>query len=255
MPKILLLDLETAPAKVFTWGLWEQNIGTTQIVEDGYVLMWCAKWLHKKEVLSDMLINYPSFYKENPRSDKKIAESIWKLMDEADIIVTQNGIDFDLKWINTMFVKHGLKPVSPYKSVDTKRVLKSKFRFISNKLDFVGRKLGLGGKLSTGGFELWEGCLKGDKKCWDKMLKYCKNDVILLEKLYLKVLPFISNHPNYGLYSGVSDSVCPNCGCKSLERRGFEYTSTNKYQRYVCKKCGKWSRERKSIGKINVSGI
>ena len=107
-PKILCLDLETAPAKVFSWGIWEQNIGVSQIVDDGYVLCWCAKWLDKKEIMSDALINYPSYFKKNPRCDKKIAESIWKLVNEADIVVTHNGNNFDLRWINTLFVKHVL---------------------------------------------------------------------------------------------------------------------------------------------------
>lgn len=253
--KVLLLDIETAPAKVYSWGLWEQNIGVHQIVDDGYVLCWCAKWLGKKEMLSDSLINYPSHFKQFPRCDKKIAESVWKLVNEADIVVTHNGNDFDLKWINTMFIKHDLKPVSPYKSVDTCVAVKRKFRFISNKLDFLCRKLDLGRKISTGGFELWDECMRGVKKSWEKMLKYCKHDVHLLEKLYLTIRPYIHNHPNLNLYHGVVNSLCPNCSSNHLERRGYEYTSMCKFQRYVCKDCGKWSRDKKSISRSNLAGI
>jgi predicted RNA-binding Zn-ribbon protein involved in translation (DUF1610 family) len=253
-PKILCLDIETAPAKVYTWGLWEQNIGISQIVEDGYVLCWCAKFLDDKKVLSDALINYPDYYKKNPRCDKKIAESVWRLVNEADIVVTHNGNHFDIPWINTLFIKHGLKPVSPFKSVDTFLVVKKKFKFISNKLDFLCRKLDLGQKIHTE-FQLWDKCMKGDKKAWKHMVKYCKHDVKLLEKLYLMIRPYASSHPNYSLYKGVVDEVCPNCGEKNLERRGWDYTSQCKYQRYVCKSCGRWSRSKKMIEKTSITGV
>jgi hypothetical protein len=234
--------------------LWEQNIGINQIVEDGYVLCWCAKWLGSKEVMSDSLVDYPEFFKKNPRSDKKIAESVWLLVNEADIVVTHNGNNFDLKWLNTMFIKNGLKPVSPFKSVDTCSAVKKKFRFISNKMDFICRKLDLGRKIETN-FDLWVGCMKGEKKSWDRMIKYCKHDVALLEKLYLSIRPYISGHPNMNLYNGVVDSICPNCGSKNLERRGYDYTSSCKYQRYVCKSCGKWSRDKKAQDKSSLTGV
>jgi len=251
--KILCLDIETAPAKVYCWGLWDQNIGINQIVEDGYVLCWCAKWLDSKEILSDALINHSTHFKNNPRCDKKIAESIWRLVNEADIVVTHNGNNFDLKWLNTMFIKHGLKPVSPYKSIDTCAVVKNKFRFISNKLDFICRKLDLGRKIETN-FKLWERCMKGDAKSWALMVKYCKHDVRILERLYMAVRPYISKHPNMNLYNGVVCAVCPNCGNKNLERRGYDYTAIGKFQRYVCKTCGRWSRDRKAFENSLVTG-
>jgi predicted RNA-binding Zn-ribbon protein involved in translation (DUF1610 family) len=97
--------------------------------------------------------------------------------------------------------------------------------------------------------------MKGDRKAWRQMVKYCKHDVKLLEKLYIMIRPYVSNHPNYNLYQGVVNEICPNCGEKELERRGFDYTSQGKYQRYVCKQCGKWSRAKKIISKTSITGI
>jgi RNase P subunit RPR2 len=255
--KILLLDIETAPAICYTWGIWQQDIGISQIVDDGYVLCWCAKWLGQDKVMSDSLINYPKHFKNNPRCDKKIAESIWKLVDEADIVVTHNGNDFDLKWLNTLFMKHQLKPVSSYKSVDTKLEIKKKFRFISNKLDFLCKKLELGRKISTGGFELWTECMGGNKESFSKMLTYCKHDVNLLEKLYLTIRPYITKHPNLNLYNTVISPVCPNCGSIRLIRKGFEYTAASKYQRFECLECGKKSRGTKAEPRTSqiVTGV
>jgi hypothetical protein len=236
--KILLLDCETAPAKVYTWGLYDQNIGINQIVDDGYVLCWCAKWLGEKEVMSDALINHTETFTKNRRDDSQIAKSIWCLLGEADIVVTHNGNDFDLKWMNTIFVKNGLKPQTGYKSVDTFIEVKKKFRFISNKLDFICRKLELGQKISTGGFELWEECMRGVKSSWAKMVRYCKHDVLLLEKLYRTIRPFIT-HPNMTLYQD-GELACPNCAKKNFIKRGFHYSGTAKFQRFVCNVCGRY---------------
>lgn len=249
--KILLIDIETAPAKVYTWGLWDQNIGINQVVEDGYVLCWCAKWFGSKTIMSDAIINYPKQFAENPTNDKLIAQSAWKLLDEADIVVTHNGDSFDLKWLNTLFMKHHLPPVSTYKSVDTCKEAKRNFNFLSNKLDFISRKLDLGHKLDTGGFELWEKCMKGDKTAWKKMIIYCKHDVLLLEKAYKSLRPFIKAHPNLGLYRTDSQSACSNCGGTSLIKKGYAYTFTGKYQRYVCADCGKNMRDRKALLETN----
>ena len=49
--KILYLDIETAPNLVFTWGLFNQNIGLNQIVKPGYTLCFAAQWEGKKEIV------------------------------------------------------------------------------------------------------------------------------------------------------------------------------------------------------------
>ncbi len=76
------------------------------------------------------------------------------------------------------------------------------------------------------------------------MIQYNKQDILLLEKIYKRFLPWITNHPNYGLYQG-KQFACPNCGSKNLMRRGFAYTKVNIYQRWICRKCGAHSQSRK----------
>jgi len=245
--KILLLDIETAPAKCFSWGLWDVNIGINQIIEDGYVLCWCAKWYGTNKFLSDSLVNHPTYFKKHPMCDSKIALSIWRLLDEADIVVTHNGNSFDLKWLNTIFIKNHLPPVGQYKSVDTCLEVKKNFRFISNKLDFVVKKLDLGYKINTGGFELWRDCMKGDLVAWKKMTTYCEHDVRILERLYSAIRPFIKTHPNLNLYRKDGVIGCPNCGSKQLVKKGWQYTQLSKYQRLICTNCGRKTRDGKRI--------
>jgi hypothetical protein len=221
----------------------------------GYILCWCAKWLNDTKVYSDALINYPD-YKNNPENDKYILQTIWKLLDEADIVIGHNVADFDVKQLNTAFIKNGMKPPSPYKIVDTLLVARRKFSFLSNKLADLGKILKLGEKVETGGFSLWKRCLAGDKKAWQHMLKYNKQDVMLLEKVYYKMLPYIENHPHYGSYIDDNKIVCTNCGSTKLNKNGFTFNNLAKYQRLLCQDCGSWMRMRINLNdktKIKLS--
>lgn len=247
--KILVLDIETAPAKVYSWGLYDQNIGLNQVIQDSYMLSWAAKWYHQKRVLSDSLIEYRTKFKADPTDDSTIARSIWKLLDEADIVIAHNGDNFDLRWLNTVFLRHGMKPPSSFKSVDTLKETRGNFYNISNKLDYLCKKLSIGHKLKHEGFELWPKCMEGNVNAWKRMVRYNEKDVLLLQELYNILKPYMKNHPNLALYSTSEDTICPVCGGTEFRNKGYAYTSVNKYKRYVCKNCGKNIRSRK--GELN----
>jgi DNA-directed RNA polymerase subunit RPC12/RpoP len=97
--------------------------------------------------------------------------------------------------------------------------------------------------------ELWKECMLWNPSAWKTMERYNRQDVVLLEKLYYKLLPWISSHPNKGIY--VDDEVlvptCTNCGSSFLKKEGKERLALMTYQRYRCKNCGKYSRGRKAI--------
>lgn len=182
-------------------------------------------------------------YKPYSYDDKALVKDIWKLLDEADIVVAHNGKQFDVKVCQARFIFHGLKPTSPFKVVDTKDAVKKVARFNSNKLDDLGSLLGIGKKIKTD-FDLWEGCIKGDKAAWRQMVTYNKQDVLLLERLYLTLLPWTSNHPNYGAFD--DRAKCPKCGSDHVQARGTTRTQSRVYQRWQCQKCGGWLRSVKS---------
>lgn len=244
--RILCLDIETAPNLCHTWGLWQQNIGLPQIVKSGYTMCWSAKWY------KDGNIFHMNIHESSP---KEMLKGIHKLLEEADAVVHYNGTNFDIPTLNREFILHGLPPPAPYKQIDLLRTARSQFRFASNKLDYVAQFLGLGAKTKHRGHELWSLCMKDDDEAWEEMIDYNINDVVLLEKVYNVLKPWIPNHPNHNLYSdGVH--VCPNCGSKHLQKRGTYPTAIGLYQRYRCKDCMKWSRNRKKIaGTAQVQGI
>jgi len=245
--KILFLDVETSPCKAYAWGLWDQNIGLEQIIQDSYMLSWSAKWQGETKVMSDGLINYKSVYKKDPTDEHCLAKSIWKLMDEADIVVGHNGDNFDIKWLNTVFLRNGLQPPSSYKSVDTLKESRGNFYQLSHRLNFLCQRLSIGHKLKHEGFELWKKCMDGDVKAWKRMIHYNAKDVVLLEELYDLIKPFMKNHPNLALYTESEDTTCPTCQGTSFRKKGYAYTQNNKYQRWVCNNCGKNVREKKGL--------
>jgi len=256
MAKILLLDIETSPMLAYMWRLYQELTSMDMVEKDVYILCWSAKWLGESKIMSSALIDFPKEYKKDVENDKLILEKIHKLLDEADIVIGHNAAEFDIKKLNARFVKHGMHPPSPYKVVDTCLAARRYFGFTSNKLNDLGKYLGVGEKVETGGFKLWRGCLLGLRDSWNKMIKYNKQDVVLLEKVYLKLLPYMDNHPNVGVYVNDEDPMCPNCSSKHLTKRGMAFTGNAKYQRLQCIDCGSWSRAKVNLlpkGKVKLT--
>jgi len=234
--RILLLDIETAPNKVYAWGLWDQNISINQIVGSGYVLCWAAKWLGSSEMY------FGSLQGSTP---KKMLGAIHRLLEEADVVIHYNGQRFDIPTLNKEFIKNGFPPPAPYKQLDLLRVCKAAFRFESNKLDYVSQALAIGAKVKHEGFELWVKCMDGDEKAWARMGRYNRNDVTLLEKLYRRLRPWIVRHPNLGVEK---DAVaCPKCGSEKVQRRGEQVAQIKRYHRYHCQACAAWFRGNKAL--------
>lgn len=240
--KILVLDIETAPIRARVWGLWKQNINIEQIENDWFVLTWAAKWVFENKVYSARLTGKEAI-KQN---DKRIIKSIWRLLNEADVVVAHNGDQFDLPKLNTRFASYEMPPPLPYQSIDTLKVIKKQFSFSSNKLDFVNRILNLPRKIKTGGFELWDRCYIGNEAALKKMEKYNVNDVRILEDTYLRLRNWIKPHPNVGLFILDENSFrCPTCGSNDLKEQGKKYyTTVNAYTQFRCNVCGSISRKR-----------
>lgn len=238
--KILLLDIETAPNKVYSWGLWDQNIATNQVMETSYILCWSAKWYEDKKVMFD------SVKKSKPMV---MLGRMHKLLNEADIVIHYNGIKFDIPTLNKEFIQLGFAPPAPYKQVDCLKEVRRMFRFQSNKLDFVSQALEIGAKAGHEGFELWVKCMdKSDPDhdgAWRRMERYNRQDVKLLETLYTKLRPWIDRHPNVATEEDIMG--CPKCGSQKYTQQGYRTTSVLKYPRYQCQSCGGWFRGNKTV--------
>lgn len=238
IPKVLILDIETAPMKVFTWTLFKPYLHHNNIISPGFILCWAAKWLFSAETMSDIVTPKEARIGD----DKRIMGTIWQLMDDADIIIGHNLRRFDIKWLNTEFILNGLKPPMPYQTIDTLVESKKHFRLPSNRLDYLGQIMVNKKKLETD-FELWIKCMNGDKESLDYMLKYNKEDVLLEEEVYVEIRGWIRSHPSLGIYINADGPVCENCGSSDLLWENKYYTTlASKFAAYRCKNCGAPSR-------------
>jgi RNase P subunit RPR2 len=242
IPKMLLIDIETSPMEVYVWGLiGNKYIQPNNIIKDWNMISWAAKWIFDSNMMS--AIQTPKEAKA--RDDERITKSIWKLFDEADIIIAQNGRKFDFKKLNTRFYTHGLMSPSPYQTIDTLIEARKHFAFSSNKLDYLGQLMVGKKKLETN-FKLWTDCLNGDKSQLDRMLAYNEEDVYLLEEVYLELRPWIKSHPNVALLMDGNSNACPTCNSNDLSETGTYYTTqANQYLSLRCNSCGSLSREMK----------
>ena len=229
-PRILTLDIETSPAVAYVWGLREQNVSTSQVVEPSRVLCWAGKWLDSSKVL---------FYSEHHHGRAEMIEAAWHALNDADLVVTYNGARFDLPHLQREFILAGYGPPSPWHDVDLLKVMRSRFRFLSNKLGFVLEQLGLEAKLDSGGMDTWKAVLAGDRAAWATFRDYNKGDVVATEALFLYVRAYLKL-PHAGLWSG-DDASCHACGGTSLTPDGIVRTKTTAYLRLRCP-CGAWNR-------------
>lgn len=246
--KVLIFDIETAPILAHVWGLWENNVALNQMISDWHVLSWSAKWLWAPE---SEIMYMDQRAAKNIEDDYDMLKEIWSLLDEADVVVTQNGKSFDQKKLQARFVINKLTPTSSFKHEDTKLIAQRHFAFPSFKLEYMSDILCTKYKKlkhkKFPGHELWRECLNGNLEAWQEMEKYNKHDVLTLEELY-KVLKPWDTRVNFNLYHEEEKHECA-CGSTEHIKNGFYYTNMGKFQRYRCKnpKCGAETR-----GRINL---
>lgn len=245
-PKILLFDIETAPMLAYVWGLWDQNVGLNQIKDDWYILSWAAKWLDDPP---SKVMYMDQRKSKNIENDRPLLDAIWELLNEADIVITQNGKKFDVKKLNARFILSGMMPPSSFKHIDTLQIAKKHFAFTSHKLEYMSHNLNTKYKKlkhsKYSGFDMWKECLSGNQDAWKEMERYNKYDVLALEEVYNKLSPW-DKTINFNLYHDGEEHVC-NCGSTRFKRNGFDYTNSGKFQRYKCLECGKEVKDKENL--------
>lgn len=237
-PKIYVIDIETAPKIAYVWRFFKEHVGAKQVLDHGHIMSFAAKLLGDDNII----------YHENRKDDDSlITKSLIEILDDADIVIAQNGDRFDLPSINGRALVHGLRPPSPYKTVDTLQVARKEFKFERNSLEYLAMILGCEAKeahKNFPGFELWLECLRGNDAAWEEMKTYNIQDILTLEEVYLKMRPWIRNHTNLGVLIEADVPVCPKCGSLHVHHRGYTTTNTGKYKRFRCVDCGGWARTR-----------
>lgn len=242
-PRVLLFDIETSLQPVAVFSLANQDwINPENILAERHLVSVAWKWLGESKVHAVSLLNDSKRFAKDAHDDKHVCEVFHKIMGEADCLVGHNSDSFDIKYLKTRMLIHGMPTLPPLTSLDTYKVLKQNFMLNSNKLDYAGHVLGLGRKKSTPK-GLWLDVLAGSRKAIKVMVDYNKRDVTLLEDVFKKLVPYIPNHISRELFGGTG---CPRCGSTKIQSRGVHRAISKVYQRFQCQSCSGWFREYKS---------
>lgn len=233
--KVAYIDCETTPVLAWVWKLYQPIIGIDQIVEPTRVMCHAVRWEGQKRTKFD------AEWLDGGREG--YLERLWRTMDEADVLVHWNGQSFDTPHIMRELKEAGFDPPSPARQLDLMRGVKKVFKFESNKLDHISRRLLDDRKVPHAGFKLWLDVMNGDEKARRLMARYNRQDVDLLVDLYDELRAWVplpvARPPKVSETTGAS---CPACGSANLVRKGFAYTKQSRYQRLRCVDCGKWTR-------------
>lgn len=242
-PKILFWDIETSHNVIAKFSLRDEFTPHTNIIQERYMICGAWKLAGEKRVQTVSVLDDPKRYSKTPHDDFHVVKTLHGVIEEADVIVAHNGDKFDTKWLNGRVLFHGLPPLPPKPSVDTYKVAKRHFSLNSNRLDYLGQYLGVGRKRSTPA-GLWMDVLRGDAKAVEKMVRYNRGDVTLLESIFEKLRPYISENINRQLWQ--NHDGCPRCGSANVHSRGWHASVTQVYRRFQCVDCGGWFRKRQS---------
>lgn len=234
-PKILLHDIEAGPNLGYTYNKFETNV--LKFEKEWELMAYGCKWLGRRAIES---------YAQDQYSEEELLGIAHERLSEADVVIAHNGDNFDQKKLNAKFLQYGLDPPAPYRSIDTLKVARRYFSFNSNSLKDLAESLDVQRKAQLGGFAVWLACLEGDQRAFDKLKAYNRQDVRVLEDIYIRMRPWIENHPPLNIISG-KEGVCPKCMSDKMEPRDkFKANKTTIVQRFQCGDCGGWSQSRTS---------
>lgn len=228
--KVLTLDIETSPTVVYTFDMAPKWISPEKIIEPSYVLCFAAKWYHEEDVM---------FFSSHHDGRETMVEKAWELLDEADILVTFNGVRFDNKHLKREFVLANLPMPRPWKDVDLYREAKKQWAFESKSLAHLSQRFDIGEKEQHEGFGLWRDCLAGDDEAWARMQAYNIQDVRLTESVYDRMRGWIPTHPHVGpIDADDTGLICNQCGGMNLSYNGLKRAQVIDYVLYRCDDCG-----------------
>ena len=272
-PRILLWDIETARMKLeletYQLKQYSKYLPSEAIVRD--IWMPCAawKWMHEPYVASTSVLQDRDRFEACYWDDYHVVKTLHELINGADILIAHNGDNFDWKMFNVRCIHHGLEPPPKPIMIDTLKAARKEFKFASNKLSYLAKFLDVSLKDDSPN---WGLVSSGDAEEIASCERYCRGDIRALEGVYLKLRPFMTNHPNLNvMMDGTHHNCCPSCGHWDLEKRGtqqvnkegrrlyvsgYRFTGAGKYQRYKCNRatggCGANAYKSKNLTKAEI---
>lgn len=250
--KILYVDLEYTFALSGHYDNWGVNIAQDAKVRESHLLSYSYAWNNgevkgeilkaediQKDVLRSILNNDPK-----TELDFDMTLKLWHLLDQADVVIAHNARGYDIKQLNSLFLKYGLCLPSPYKIIDTLAIAKKMFKLPFKNLKYLAEFLGVTQKIETGGAKFWKLAAIGySEEIMNEVLEYNKGDIETLREVYLKLRGFSNDGVNFGAFNDGNELSCPSCSSTDLSKLNKQATTTrNQYDVYRCNHCQALSR-------------
>ena len=252
--RIYLWDIETAKIKFSHYG-YSRKLLNPYLSSDAIERpLWipCASWkmLGVDKIYSACVLDDKKRFKKAYHDDYVVVKALWDMVHEVDVLVGHNGDAFDWKKFTARCAVHNLAPPPRPLFVDTLKVARSCFGFDANDLRFLARLFELPQKKEQA--PDWDLIAIGDEDEIKRCARYNKQDIRVLEPIYLKLRPWMKNHPNVNVAHDLPHSVCPACASPNIKKRGFNLSRTGRRQRYQCNDCGAWCSGTKSEKVVKV---
>jgi len=235
---VLFYDIETAPMVSYLWNPKVSFVPKHMNIKDSFMLTWAAKWGHMTTVKSAHMATH-ELHKQD---DSRVVLELANLMRKADIVVAHNGDRFDLKRVNGRVALHGQEPLGSVKTIDTLKLSRASFGFAYHNLDYLAQTF-LGERKIKTDFDLWTESMHGDEAAMRRMVKYNKQDVLLLERVFEAIKPYVKSLPRMVTGTGVR---CPHCGSSNYQSRGTKETNAFTYAQFQCNKCKRYFRHKRA---------
>jgi len=242
----LFFDIETSyyvvRSKVWQLKNYRKYIDHEDIVREKQIICISWKWQYEDQVHSLDWRN----------GEKKMLKEFINVLGQADEAIGHNGDRFDLPFLRTRCIANGVLMFPNYRTLDTLKKVRGNFLFASNKLDYLGKFLGVGGKQEHEGFEMWEKVVEeNDEQALEEMIRYCERDVAMLEDVYFILSPFITHNNNFAVLTGSEKWDCPECGSNDVEMYRTYSTPTGIIKRNM--KCGNCKKQYRISNKTYMS--
>lgn len=243
-PRIILLDLETLPIEKMLFKHIQQlsnypGITLKSTLNSIINCGWKVYGENKTHCINAW--DFKSWVKD-VNDDREICDAIKEVLSDADAIVTYNGKRFDWKVLQTRFLFNDIVPLHKIPHIDCCNIAKGNLYAINNRLNTIAELTTGEQKQKHDGWEMWEKVRDRDPKAMRDMERYCKRDVDVLEGVFKKLMPIITQIPNFNYFkrrdiSGDKD-MCPRCGSTRQIKNGTRITRSGPQQRFRCNDCG-----------------
>ena len=232
------------PAKILYF-----DIETTDFKADfGEMICMGYRWHHEDEYKIVKINDFDGWDElEVENRDRYLVERVADIIAEADVLVGHYSKRFDHRFIQTRCLMHGLKVIPDPPHIDTWQIAKYQCAFTRNSMKVMADRLDCDDTKSHVNWRIWRRLKAHDEEAIETISTYCIQDVRTQYAMTQKLLPLAKHMPNMNILTGEVNYRCPGCGSDNVQRRGFHTTKINKFQRFQCQECGKWSRGRKTV--------